>query len=336
VYAVATQLFGKTLFKLLARSPDPFMHEVECDKICKGLWRQVNLQVTMGLLGAAAYRGINHLMPLCLERVSAPRPRAVSSSMIANGSASDGRGPDGDAALGRHGDWSRQASPERSSTGPRTSLEMSGEQAQAEEQARPNVAISMWLGLVLDGIPESVMLGFMTNGGEVTFSFLLAVFVANFPEAFAGASALQRQGMPAVRNVALWSSVFLLTGTLAMVGSLVMPVNIPKHSWIQHLTDDVTVVLQGFTGGAMLAMVATAMMPEAYHGSQNAAGNMFVLGFGLSVFIDGLGARFGHPQTVVMNHNRNRTFSHNHHHYHHGHGGNASQNISYVGSLFAL
>jgi zinc transporter ZupT len=180
---------------------------------------------------------------------------------------------------------------------------------QTEEHARPNVAISMWLGLVLDGIPESVMLGFMTNGGEVTFSFLLALFVANFPEAFAGAAALQRQGMSALRNVGLWSSVFFLTGALAMVGSLVMPTNIPKRSWIEHVTDDLTMVLQGFTGGAMLAMVATAMMPEAYHGSKNAAGIMFMLGFGLSVFIDGLGARFGHPQTVVMNGHHNRTSS---------------------------
>lgn len=61
------------------------------------------------------------------------------------------------------------------------------------------VALSMWLGMMLDGIPEALMLGFMTNEGSVTFSFLVAIFIANFPEAFSGSSLLRGQKMPVSR-----------------------------------------------------------------------------------------------------------------------------------------
>ena len=43
-------------------------------------------------------------------------------------------------------------------------------------------------------------LGFMTNEGSVTFSFLVAIFIANFPEAFSGASLLLGQKMPVSRT----------------------------------------------------------------------------------------------------------------------------------------
>ena len=39
----------------------------------------------------------------------------------------------------------------------------------------------------------------MTNEGAVTFSFLIAIFIANFPEAFSGASLLLGQNMSVSR-----------------------------------------------------------------------------------------------------------------------------------------
>jgi len=344
VYAVATQVFGRTLFKLLASSPvGGFGEDVpdECDDVCKALWNDVNLQLAMGLLGALAYERLNHLMLFCMARISPPeRARLADSKAFALAlSAAEvqgememtridgGKGQAALAAAELQGEVSSADSSDGSSDGctlesrpgsrensdtlflcgcAREGSEKSSADGFAlegsREAPRPDsgepprghgggggtVALSMWLGLVLDGVPKAIMLGFMTNGGKITFSFLMAVFVANFPEAFAGAAALQQRGTPALQNVLLWSSVFVLTGTIAMVSSLVTPVNIDHGSWLEHLPDDVTVVLQGFTGGATLAMVATAMMPEAYRGAESSVGDMFVLGFGASVLIDGV------------------------------------------------
>mmetsp|Transcript_27036 Transcript_27036/g.63462 ORF Transcript_27036/g.63462 Transcript_27036/m.63462 type:complete len:157 (+) Transcript_27036:3-473(+) len=152
---------------------------------------------------------------------------------------------------------------------------------------------------MLDGIPEALMLGFMTNEGAVTFSFLVAIFIANFPEAFSGASLLLGQRMGVWRIMAMWLILFSLTGLLAMIGSLIMPANVERGSDLAQKRDKVTACMEGLTGGAMLAMVSTAMLPEAFKGAGDRAGLLFVLGFGLSVWITCLGYRFGSPQQMA-------------------------------------
>ncbi|CAE8722102.1 unnamed protein product [Polarella glacialis] len=152
-----------------------------------------------------------------------------------------------------------------------------------------SVALSMWLGMMLDGIPEALMLGFMTNEGGVSFAFLVAIFIGNFPEAFSGASLLYEEKMPVSRILAMWTALFLMTGLLAMLGSLMMPSDVQRGSNLQKLRDTSTSAMQGLTGGAMLAMVCTAMIPHSFKGAGDSAGILFVAGFGLSVWITALG-----------------------------------------------
>mmetsp|Transcript_55334 Transcript_55334/g.117975 ORF Transcript_55334/g.117975 Transcript_55334/m.117975 type:complete len:476 (+) Transcript_55334:187-1614(+) len=162
-----------------------------------------------------------------------------------------------------------------------------------------SVAISMWLGLLLDGIPESLMLGFMTNEGSIGFEFLVAIFIANFPEAFSGASLLIKQGMSTTKVFAMWTTVFVVTGLLALVGSWIMPDHVEPGSTADKVRDFSTACMEGLTGGAMLAMISTAMLPEAYRGAGEPAGLLFVLGFALSILLSCLGARFGGPQELT-------------------------------------
>lgn len=172
--------------------------------------------------------------------------------------------------------------------------------ADLDEHVKQNVALSMWLGLLLDGIPESLMLGFMTNEGHISFEFLIAIFIANFPEAFSGASLLKKQGMGVRRVFLMWFFVFAATGLLSMCGSLVMPDTVVADSVLDRVRNTSTAALEGLTGGAMLAMISTAMIPEAFRGAGEAAGLLFVLGFAVSVLISCLGTRFGGPQTMAV------------------------------------
>jgi hypothetical protein len=50
------------------------------------------------------------------------------------------------------------------------------------------VAFSIWLGILIDGVPESMLIGFMQSEGDMSFAFIVAVFLANFPEAMSAAS----------------------------------------------------------------------------------------------------------------------------------------------------
>jgi ZIP family zinc transporter len=56
-------------------------------------------------------------------------------------------------------------------------------------------ALAIVLGIVLDGIPESVVIGLGLLAGEgVSFAVLAAVFLSNMPEAVAASSGLAKAG----------------------------------------------------------------------------------------------------------------------------------------------
>jgi len=295
VFAVATQLFGEALFRLFFSSMGD-----GCGRICQDHFKNLAVQILCAMLGALLYVGLNRL----LEHVAAqgqgqPAIPSVGSqrspSVIEPGQTASFLEMQSSpiAALGAF----RRASTAGREAGAHEEARISGS---AEERSNGhdhgNVALSMWLGMMLDGIPEALMLGFMTNEGGVTFSFLVAIFIANFPEAFSGASILLGQNMPVNKILAMWTVLFLLTGLLAMVGSLIMPEDVKRGSSLETIRDISTSAMEGITGGAMLAMVSTAMLPEAFKGAGERAGVLFVLGFGLSVWITAIGYRYGNPQ----------------------------------------
>jgi zinc transporter ZupT len=138
------------------------------------------------------------------------------------------------------------------------------------------VAMSMWLGVALDGIPEALMLGLMVNQREASWYFLAAIFIANFPESFSAAILLREHGVKNWKIIGMWGSIFVMTGILAFLGSMVMP---QRACGVDVSLDFSAAAMEGLTSGAMFAMVATAMIPEAFHGAGEASGLPFVLGF---------------------------------------------------------
>lgn len=165
-----------------------------------------------------------------------------------------------------------------------------------DDAHKSNVAFSMWLGLLLDGFPESLLIGFMTNSGKLTTLFLIAIFIANFPEAFSAAAILKAQNVSAKQILAMWGFVFIMTGTLAMTGSFIMPHDTQGNHELEKLEERGGALLEGMTGGSMMAMIATAMLPEAFHSAGMHAGLFFVAGFVTSDMISGTGGFAGGVQ----------------------------------------
>jgi len=139
--------------------------------------------------------------------------------------------------------------------------------------------LAIVLGAMLDGIPESAVLGLtLLQTGEIGVSMLVAVFVSNFPEGMAATTGLHNGGWTTGRIVALWSAVIVASGIAAALGFTLLDGAGP--STISFML--------GFSGGAILTMLATSMMPEAYEHAGRLVGIANVLGFAVAVWINWL------------------------------------------------
>ncbi|TAH52713.1 MAG: ZIP family zinc transporter [Chloroflexota bacterium] len=129
---------------------------------------------------------------------------------------------------------------------------------------------SIFLGSLLDGVPESIILGIgLATGAGVSFAFLVAVFVSNIPEGIAGTINLQSVGRSNKTILLMWTGVMLASAIGAAFG----------YWLVRTLPQADGRSMQAFAAGALLAMLAEAMMPEAFEHGGKAVGLLTVLGF---------------------------------------------------------
>ncbi len=137
-------------------------------------------------------------------------------------------------------------------------------------------ASAIVLGTILDGIPESFVLGASLLEGSVATAVVVGVFVSNVPEALSGTSGLLQAGWARGRVLALWSAVVAVSVLAATVGWYALD-SMPTATGAFALA---------FAGGALLVMLADTLMPEAFALGGREAGLLtalgFALGFGLS------------------------------------------------------
>jgi ZIP family zinc transporter len=135
------------------------------------------------------------------------------------------------------------------------------------------------LGIILDGIPESFVLGLtVLETGTVSAAFLVAVFISNLPESIAATTALGRAGRDTARIMRFWVLVALGFAVTSLTGYVLLDSASPRT---------VAFVL-AFAGGAVLTMLANTMMPEALHHGGKVAGFVTTLGFGVAFAISSL------------------------------------------------
>jgi ZIP family zinc transporter len=155
-----------------------------------------------------------------------------------------------------------------------------GEQEGASADTRAATAgRAIVLGIILDGIPESLVLGLtVLEAGTVSVAFLVAVFLANLPEAIAATTALARAGRTSSRIMRFWVLVALGFGLASLAGYVLLDSASPRT----------LAFVLAFAGGAILTMLANTMMPEALHHGGRLAGFLTTLGFALAFAISSL------------------------------------------------
>ncbi|HEX2302713.1 MAG TPA: hypothetical protein VHH57_03730 [Gaiella sp.] len=130
--------------------------------------------------------------------------------------------------------------------------------------------LAIVLGIVLDGIPESAVIGLtLLEGGAVSVAMLVAVFLSNLPEAVAATTGLVESGWRRARILELWLGVMAVSGLAALAG----------YGLFDGASPSAVAFVLAFAGGAILTMLADTMMPEAFAHGGKLAGVMTTVGF---------------------------------------------------------
>lgn len=131
------------------------------------------------------------------------------------------------------------------------------------------------LGSILDGVPESVVLGLSVLQGAVSVPLLVGVGLSNLPEGMASTSGLRDSGWSVRTIIGMWTSVALISGLSCALGYALLEVGGGG-------------LAQAFAAGALLTMVADTMLPDAYSVERTWTGGFVVAGFAAAVALGAL------------------------------------------------
>ena len=145
----------------------------------------------------------------------------------------------------------------------------SGDQQPSEsEQEGSGAAIA--IGALLDGVPESVVLGLgLLGGGSVSLSVLAAVVISNVPEGLSSAAGMKRNGRSARYVFGVWTGIALASAVAALLGYVLLGGTTPQ----------VEAVITAVAAGAILTMIADTMIPEAFEKTHAWTGLIATVGF---------------------------------------------------------
>jgi ZIP family zinc transporter len=135
------------------------------------------------------------------------------------------------------------------------------------------------LGTVLDGVPESAVLGMsLVGGASVSVSLLAGIWISNFPESLGSTVNMVTSGWTKGKIRLMWWGIVAISAVSAGIGFLV----VENSSLLSG------VFVEAFAAGALLTMIADEMAPEAFDRSKIYAGLATVAGFALAVWLTSL------------------------------------------------
>lgn len=157
----------------------------------------------------------------------------------------------------------------------------SGSNADASQpHADSGGGLAIAVGALLDGIPESVVIGVsLLGGGGVSVVTVAAVFLSNVPEGLSSAAGMKKAGRGARYIFGVWIGIAVASGVAAMIGNVALAGADPE------LIAAVTAV----AAGAILAMLVDTMIPEATEASHEFSGLIAVVGFLIAFVLTKMG-----------------------------------------------
>ena len=147
---------------------------------------------------------------------------------------------------------------------------------QPAESQQPGSGVAVALGNALDAAPEAMVLGIALQGPAVPITLLIAFSVGNLPVALSSTAGMRAAGRSYAYIFLLWSAVAI--GGAAAIAAGYVGVGLVGEAWPPRL--------QAFGAGALLAMTAETMIPEAFHNSPRFSGLLAAFGFVLLLLVE--------------------------------------------------
>lgn len=155
----------------------------------------------------------------------------------------------------------------------------SGDQQPSESDHQGSGA-AIAIGALLDGIPESVVLGLSLLGGRgVGVGVLVAIFISNLPEGLSSAAGMKRNGRSAGYVFGVWVGIAIASGLAGLLGCLLL----------QGASPVLIAVITAIAAGAILTMLADTMIPEAFERTHLYTGLIATIGFIVSFGVERIG-----------------------------------------------
>ncbi|MBM7702269.1 ZIP family metal transporter [Metabacillus iocasae] len=154
------------------------------------------------------------------------------------------------------------------------------ERKRSKESAHHSAGFAIFIGTVIDAIPESVIIGVsVLEEGTVSWLLVIAIFISNFPEGLSSSIGLKKDGYSNKKILFLWLTVFLLSALSSLGG----------YAFLNEASDALLAMIGAFAAGGVTSMVASAMMPEAYEEGGPIVGFVASLGLLCSLLLTHLG-----------------------------------------------
>ena len=190
----------------------------------------------------------------------------------------------GDALIDRQGGRHRQAIAEVAATSgppappgtvepvPAVTAAAAPDTTSGDDGGADGPGAAMFLGALLDGLPEAFVLGIgIQLGGDISVAFVAAVFVSNIPQGVAGTTSLLAAGASQRRVFLMWTALTVACALTAGLGYL-----------LGDTIGEEGIYAQAFAAGAVLTMLADSMMPEAFRYGGKLTGLLTVLGYAVA------------------------------------------------------
>jgi ZIP family zinc transporter len=140
---------------------------------------------------------------------------------------------------------------------------------QPSEAEAPGSGLSIALGTALDAVPEALVLGVTLRAGGSDLALVVALALANVPEAVSGTAGMRLASRSSTYVLSLWGGTTLVTAGITALA----------FYFVSDLGPHATAILKAYGAGALIAMTAETMIPEAFHNGPRYSGVLAAAGF---------------------------------------------------------